>query len=338
MNNPFIFEAEPFLGFSGKPNNVEDSQREIDELWSEVRIGEEDRKRLAQLGIRGGGRKRLLRQAIVSIVEPDNVRDSLCSNRISNVILWLNAFIPRDIQGRTKPVPAFIARADPSMAGKTMFETKFGCGLTDQRSFSSDITASSRMHSEVKIDLDKHGILYQKHRIDPSIQINCGYGVVTCKATSPTNSMNFKFLGVIDKEILVRVVGSQGPACPASMALKKIGHFLLDTKIDYNGTFFIKRIAKNYVDIGFLGKVDQFPAYEFVVKIDDSNPVHLGGILPKAGTSPVTHLGARQKIHFVRRLWLKCKAGKQVAGVSKDYPLKLWLPKFANRNCGLIVR
>ncbi len=248
----------------------------------------------------------------------DEVTDALptCENRIRTVTVWLNAFIPRDVSGLTRKVPDSIVKLDPSMAGKTMFVTQFFCGLTDQRSLSPDINASSRMHSETKMDLDKPRIIYQNHRIDPTIQVDCMTGLVLCRGTSSTSPMNFSFLGVTPaKEIMIRVKGSQGPACPTSKTIKKVGQFLLNAKIDYEGTFFIKRVARNYVDIGFLGYVDLFPAYEFVVKLNDSNPVHLGGKLPAAGSSPVTHLGTRQKIHFVRRLWLKCSNGKQVAGL-----------------------
>jgi hypothetical protein len=239
-----------------------------------------------------------------------------CENRIRTVTVWLNAFIPRDVPGLTRKVPDSGVKLDPSMAGKTMFDTFFVCGLTDQRSLSADINASSRMHSEAKIDLDKPRITYQKHRIDPSVEVNCMTGKVVCKGTSSTSPMNFSFKGVTSaKEIMIHMRGSQGPACPKSKIIKKVGQFLLNAKIDYEGTFFIKRVARNYVDIGFLGYVDLFPAYEFVAMLNDSNPIHLGGRLPAAGSSPVTHLGTRQKIHFVRRLWLKCSNGKQVAGL-----------------------
>lgn len=241
-----------------------------------------------------------------------------CENRIRTVTVWLNAFIPRDVAGLTRKVPDWGVKVDPSMAGKTMFDTFFGCGLTDQRSLSADINASSRMHSEAKIDLDKPRIIYQKHRIDPSVEVNCMTGKVVCKGTSSTSPMNFSFKGVTPaREIMIHVRGSQGPACPKSKVIKKAGQFLLNATIDYEGTFFIKRVARNYVDIGFLGYVDLFPAYEFVAMLNDSNPIHLGGRLPAAGSSPVTHLATRQKIHFVRRIWLKCSNGKQVAGLSK---------------------
>jgi hypothetical protein len=239
-----------------------------------------------------------------------------CENRIATVTIWLNAFIPGEVRGTTRKVPALGIKLDPSMAGKTMFATAFGCGLTDQRSLSADINAASRMHSEVKIDLDRPRIIYQKHRIDPSVQLDCMTGQVVCKGTSSTEPMKFSFVGVTPaKEIMIHVKGSQGPACPKSKILMKAGELLLDAKINYEGTFFITRVARNYVDISFLGNIDLFPAYEFVIMLNDSNPVHLGGRLPAAGSSPVTHLGTRQKIHFKRRLWLQCHKGKQLAGL-----------------------
>ena len=235
-------------------------------------------------------------------------------NRIRTVTVWLNAFIPRDVHGLTKKVPDFVVKKDPSMAGKTMFDTVAGCGLTDQRSFSREINASSRMHSEAKIDLNKPSLLYQKHRICPTTLVNCIFGNVVCKETSTNVSTSFKFLGVSsDDEIMIQVKGSGGPGCIGALK-RKVGEFLLDAKIDYTGTFFIKRRASNYVDIGFLGTVDLFPAYEFVAILNDSNPVHLWGTLPAPGSSPVTHLGTKGKVHFVRKLWLKCENGKEIAG------------------------
>ncbi|HET9832257.1 MAG TPA: hypothetical protein VFP91_11125, partial [Vicinamibacterales bacterium] len=248
--------------------------------------------------------------------EPADVAKETC-DRIRTVTIWLNAFIPRDVQGLTKPVPDYGVKADPTMAGKSMFATSVGiCGLTDQRSFSADINASSRMHSQVTIDLDRRVIVEQKHHIDPTTQLACLTGLVICKGTSSTDPMSFTFKGMTsDNEMMVGIKGSQGPACPESAFLKKIGQFLLDLKIDYDGTFFIKRTARNYVDIGFLGYVDLFPAYEFVAMVNTSNPVHLWGVLPKPGSSPITHLGSRGKVHFGRRVWLKCADGKQIAGM-----------------------
>ena len=252
--------------------------------------------------------------------EPEDV----CDTRIKTVTVWVNAFIPRDIKGRTRAVPALLVRMDPKMAGKTMFDTNFGCGLTDQRSFSTDPAASSRMHSEAKIDLDSKRIVDQKHRIDRSVQLHCLTGLVLCDKRSPTTGMKFSWVGVSsNKELMFKVDGKQGPACPSNPLIKKGGQILLDAQIDYHGTFFIKRTVKNgktlknYVDIGFLGTVDMFPAYEFVVQLNNSNPIHIGGVLPKPGSSPVTHLGTSQKLHFVSRLALGCKNGKQSAQLTE---------------------
>ena len=154
--------------------------------------------------------------------------------------------------------------------------------------------------------------------------IQCQHGYTTCKGRSPVPAgTKYTWVGVsADKELMVKVNGSQGPACPPQ-PLKKIGQVLLDAKIDYNGTFHVKRTVqngrrlKNYVDIGFLGRVDLFPAYEFVIQLNDSNSVHLGGILPKPGSSPNTHLGTSRKVHFIIRLWLKCSNGRQAANIAE---------------------
>jgi hypothetical protein len=102
-------------------------------------------------------------------VEPKEILASpLCE--IKKIRIWLNAFIPRHVQGLTREVPTL----DPTMAGKTMFDTILGCGLTDQRSFSPDLKASSRMHSSAVIDLDADPRTWKQfHRIHPSVQVNC---------------------------------------------------------------------------------------------------------------------------------------------------------------------
>src|SRR5829696_7973090 len=67
---------------------------------------------------------------------------------VKGVKIWINAFIPHDVPGLTKPYPK-----DPKMSmlpGPTDFND---CFLTDQRSFSSDPRAKSRMHSEVELDI-----------------------------------------------------------------------------------------------------------------------------------------------------------------------------------------
>jgi len=211
------------------------------------------------------------------------------------------------------------------MAGKTMLSTAVFCALTDQRGFSNDRAAASRIHSEAKIDLVNPGIVDQRHTIGETVQVGCRDGTIVCQKRSPVPSdMKFSWIGISsDKELMVKVKASQGPGCPANAAIKKTGQFLLDGKIDYEGTFFIKRSTrggkplKNYLDLGFLGRVDLFPAYEFVVQLNDAIPIHLGGVLPKPGSSPITHIGTSQKVHFVRRLWLNCKDGKQTSGIAE---------------------
>lgn len=70
---------------------------------------------------------------------------------IHSVKFWINAFIPRDVSGYTKPVPGGPHRGKTMIPGPNPVSD---CYLTDQRDFSNDIHAKSRMHSEFRMALD----------------------------------------------------------------------------------------------------------------------------------------------------------------------------------------
>jgi hypothetical protein len=128
----------------------------------------------------------------------------------------------------------------------------------------------------------------QRHRIDPSIQVDCALGIVKCKDESKTLPMKFSSFHVSRdrKQFTIKLKGSQGPSCP--IFAKVITH--VGNKIDYDGGFIIVRKAPNVVRISFTGYFDLFPAYEMWAMVNRSNPVPLFGTLPSPGSSPVTHL------------------------------------------------
>jgi hypothetical protein len=84
---------------------------------------------------------------------------------------WLNAFIASDVPGYTKVIPTgkhmnktaipllWIARFWP---GNT-FKGLDACDLTDQRGFSDSITASSRMHCEITVEIGTFKMVGQSH-------------------------------------------------------------------------------------------------------------------------------------------------------------------------------
>src|SRR5919108_1609130 len=80
------------------------------------------------------------------------------------VKVWINAFIPRQVPGKTRPVPG-------ATNGQTMLSGPVpgvsDCFCTDNRGFSRDIHASSRMHAELEIDLRGPSENFQWHNCDP---------------------------------------------------------------------------------------------------------------------------------------------------------------------------
>src|SRR5690242_9565019 len=98
-------------------------------------------------------------------------------NRIQKVKIWLNAFIPKDLDS-AQPVPG------DKYAGKTMLPTPGPINawfLTDQRGFSSDNDVSSRMHSEIEIDVIKQQIIREFHQCCDSIQVDSETGEEQCR-------------------------------------------------------------------------------------------------------------------------------------------------------------
>jgi hypothetical protein len=65
---------------------------------------------------------------------------------IRSVAVWLNVFIPWDVSGMTLTVPAGPHTGKTALDGAALL-------LTDQRAFSNDRWANSRMHSCVTIDV-----------------------------------------------------------------------------------------------------------------------------------------------------------------------------------------
>src|SRR5664279_4022356 len=88
---------------------------------------------------------------------------------VRTVKLWIKAFIPSTYER------AVVVSGTGAHAGKTMVTGSWvmnRCFLTDQRSFSSDIHADARMHSEIEIDVAKGKETYQFHHCYDTIEID----------------------------------------------------------------------------------------------------------------------------------------------------------------------
>jgi hypothetical protein len=192
---------------------------------------------------------------------------------IKTVKIWVNAFIPGDVPDQTFPAPGIFT-------GKTM--VKPGCVpgnfcyLTDQRSFDSYIHASSRMHSEIVVDVATVIKLSEWHHCDCTQELECTVGTPTCARESDTSRMSFTPpTGNQNGIIQVDLNAAARDECVA------ITRLLGD--IRYLGRFIINVPART---VEFIGSISVFPAFEAYATADDGAGNTLFRTGPFPGASP----------------------------------------------------
>ena len=192
---------------------------------------------------------------------------------IRSVKVWINAFIPQNIHGYTQRVPAGIHTGKTMIPGPNPLSD---CYLTDQRDFSNQIHAKSRMHSEVKVDFSgSQPIITQWHNCDQTTELDCEDGAVESTAKGSISGMSFKLLpnSTPQRAIVSFNCSASNPCAPTSS---------LFGKIDYNGTLTIDHAARS---VKFDGKIDQFPAFEAYATINDGAGITLFREPPPAGNT-----------------------------------------------------
>jgi hypothetical protein len=207
----------------------------------------------------------------------------------STVKFWINAFIPDDV---CQPIGGIMcAVVNGTFPGTPFPKTWFLVG--DQRGFSDDINASSRLHSEAEIgslDADPRVITSEVHRCGQSKALDADGNVIET-GTAPTDDMHFFNLrrnqtvdpegGVIDDSDnpnLVQIDVSGSGRVPFSVA-----PFV--PAIDYVGTLSFdpdSRVAR------FRGGVDGFPSFEMYVSVDGGPAAQIGAF---AATDPFELVG-----------------------------------------------
>jgi hypothetical protein len=193
------------------------------------------------------------------------------SSSIDTIKIWLNAFIPLNIPDYTVPAP-------PTHDGKTMIRGPLPgtttCYLTDNRYFEPNIRASSRMHSEIKIDVtSKIPVeVYQFHKCSETTEINCDSGEVTCKREGKISGIRFSSLeGTSDRQIFVSLQAGASNPC-----------FRGSPEINYKGTI---RIDVNSRVVEYAGFIDEFPAFEMYATANDGDGVKIFQTMPEKGKS-----------------------------------------------------
>jgi len=197
------------------------------------------------------------------------------------VAVWLNVFIPWDIPGITVRVPS------GPHAGKTALDAHTLL-LTDQRAFSDDPRASSRMHSCVTIDLaGSEPAVAATHRCDWMITCDRERGKVTCRARASTEQMVASVVSL--DPVVVRLGCATRHPCPAPLpALEELA---------YRGTVILRPNIRE-LSIDFM--VGLFPAFEGYAAIDGRRATILFRQAPPAGI--VTSHAARGAQRRIRTL------------------------------------
>ncbi len=186
---------------------------------------------------------------------------------INKLVFWINAFIPGEMPGATHQLK------EGPHAGKTMIfhpvlGDRFGY-LTDQRDFSEEITARSRLHSRGTVLLN--GIfpkLEQTHKSDMTVELKPKTGALTCTKTATEWTRGKDVLGLTvpwmqivswDGAVLqIEVAAEAGDPCTPEADII--------AKVDYHGTIFVDF---NDLTIQFVGKVDEIPAFEMYAQVDN---------------------------------------------------------------------
>jgi hypothetical protein len=184
---------------------------------------------------------------------------------IHSISFWLNAFLPRDIFGATTILREGEYKGLTALSGRP-------CYLTDQRNFSNDLRAASRMHSSVKVDLTaSEPGLTQQHRCDDLIECDPVSGEVLTKQRGSMSKMKFSLLATT-RTILIQM------DCRYTDALSPPVHGI--GEIEYKGTIEITPTARS-LDIDIM--ICLFPAFEGYAAIDDGPSTILFRHAPPAG-------------------------------------------------------
>jgi hypothetical protein len=216
---------------------------------------------------------------------PPPVSPPISQAPIKTIKVWLNAFIPKDVPGRSFP-------ATGSHTGQTMLKGPVplvsDCFLTDQRSFSSIINAPSRLHSEVEIDIStpqQPKIASQSNMCSTTFEIDCEDGDDECVKVGTVNGgySNLQ-LGTSPSRYVINLQASSSNPC-----------FIGSPSVNYKGQITIDAINRV---VGFAGFIDGFPAYEMYANADGGSGNTLFMTPPPPGNGPENLFGDANRPQF----------------------------------------
>jgi hypothetical protein len=198
------------------------------------------------------------------------------STGIRSVTIWVNAFLPRDIAGRTTTL------LDGPCAGKTAIVGP-AYDLTDQRGFSRAREASSRMHSCFAVDFTASTpTVAQVHRCDPTVM--CEPGAPVPRRARASVSRMAGVVSSVTPLLAIRLDAVTAHPFP--------GLASIHGDIAYRGDIAIDPATRTIaVDL----MVQLFPAFEGYASIDDGSPAILFHHAPPPGVTEMHLLAVPQR-------------------------------------------
>jgi hypothetical protein len=212
----------------------------------------------------------------------DNARTGFGGASIKTIKLWVKAFIPVEY-GEPLDTPDI-----GEHAGKTAMTLLNRTFLTDQRSFSDDIHASARMHSEVEIDLVRSKQVYEFHHCYETIELDSKTGREKCRKLGGTENMHFSDVEFWENGLgfSIALKASAKNPCIAVATVK------ITPNLDYEGTI---RVAltedRQSAAVSFEGLVEAYPAFEMYASVNGGASQPIFRVPVAEGASPAAMMG-----------------------------------------------
>jgi hypothetical protein len=218
------------------------------------------------------------------VMTSDNNERSSEDERSVRLRMWLNAFIPRDLDG-VQTVPAGPHQGKTMLPSPGPVDAWF---LTDQRGFSDDPTAHSRMHSEIEVALPAGNVLSETHCCDDTVQVDPETGEELCCENPDTGDMEFRDVraSAAGQTLTVALTGSTKNAC------LKLGPIKISPNLDYSGDItVIWNDDLSEFNVIFEGLIESYPAFEMYASLDGSAPVAVFKVPVEPDATPANLAG-----------------------------------------------
>jgi hypothetical protein len=203
---------------------------------------------------------------------------------IETISFWIRAFIPTHIDGLTVLIP----KHEPLTMIPGPIPVISDCFHTDQRTFSIDKSASSRMYAEATVGFSGSvPNMTSRYRCDATQECDCEDGEIECVQVAGISGMSFTLASTSTDRVAILLLN-----CAANNPCVTPSPY-----INMQGTITIDIGARS---VEFDGLVEPFPAFEAYATINHGTPVTLFAVDPLPGNTPWNLLFGANRTVFCR--------------------------------------